>query len=1015
MANHLIVGLGGTGGKIIRSFRKTIYNEFRTNNPDGVDIGYLYMDTSDEMMGMDNPSWKVLGHSVQLDEGSKVHIKPAGLMDVLGNINQYPGIRDWIGNIDNWNEYFNGQVGLETAGGQRRRLGRFILASNISSFQHALQTQVNKLTNKSGQADLHFHICCGLAGGTGAGTLLDVISLIRKQYNPTSVSKYKIILYLFLPEENPKPGWDSGFYHSNGYAALYELNALGVGTYLPIDISHSNPNTSSRFESVENPYNGCYLFTNVNENGNKVDTDVDVPNIISDLLYQKLVSVKDEGWLRDKLGRQENHENYDAKPEQSSESKTPERSVRFLTFGVKRIAIPEQEIKEYITYNYANQVILQLRYNNWSDETGFRDEPVNQNFGELIANKKTHENWRTTDEHFQLSLPVIDDTISKNWRKIGDVWRFVIPEYKSTAKENKDKNWLDELKKLCDKQFMEQYRNMGVKKFYEAKQNDKNDLAKEIVGRVHKDLFSEWQNGTKSLLDIRRIIDELIDNLHKRYKEIDDKIVKNQEHEERELANALENEKTWAKIGMLSSLFGKKAKLLDAQATVFESIYIYKTTAEALRFSKILMSQTIEHLNNLRAEIDKANQTLDAALKDFNKNIEERIKDEDENRESDEIFKKQVVRFYEPAEIKAITKRLIRDKKEQNTQTSVVRTNIVTKLGDHPGFKTFNERISKSVLINQLESDCEVNAINAEANLDTDSRIFDIGILGKLKERYDGNRDELRKFLKKLVDFSGYFLTFDKNEELRSGDGANKPAMKKSITVILPKMEDAFTAEFIETITSVIPPGIEASFIKNDDLAKRNEIVILTLVNGFPLRSVEVLKTLKRRYDDKLAQSDGEKSKLFLHTENIAGYLPRLFIPSQTEIEQENKDFQQKAIKYIILGYCMNLIQKKENENGYEKFALVEKDRFGSYEPKFFMETLLSESNNLITKNLYKDLVNSIQPELDNNYKHKDKKEELSKQIFEFVNFIRTERNAEDSIFKDYKKQASTLLDDLKV
>ena len=36
--------------------------------------------------------------------------------------------------------------------------------------------------------------------------------------------------------------------------------------------------------------------------------------------------------------------------------------------------------------------------------------------------------------------------------------------------------------------------------------------------------------------------------------------------------------------------------------------------------------------------------------------------------------------------------------------------------------------------------------------------------------------------------------------------------------------------------------------------------------------------------------------------------------------------------------------------------------------------------------------------------------EELSKQIFEFVNFIRNERNSEDGILKDYKKQASTFI-----
>ena len=35
MSNHLIIGLGGTGGKVLREFRKRVYEEFRSNEPGG--------------------------------------------------------------------------------------------------------------------------------------------------------------------------------------------------------------------------------------------------------------------------------------------------------------------------------------------------------------------------------------------------------------------------------------------------------------------------------------------------------------------------------------------------------------------------------------------------------------------------------------------------------------------------------------------------------------------------------------------------------------------------------------------------------------------------------------------------------------------------------------------------------------------------------------------------------------------------------------------------------------------
>jgi len=59
-SNHFIIGLGGTGRKIIRAYRKTVYQEFRQENPSDTNLAYLYVDSSSEMMGIDDPTWKIL-------------------------------------------------------------------------------------------------------------------------------------------------------------------------------------------------------------------------------------------------------------------------------------------------------------------------------------------------------------------------------------------------------------------------------------------------------------------------------------------------------------------------------------------------------------------------------------------------------------------------------------------------------------------------------------------------------------------------------------------------------------------------------------------------------------------------------------------------------------------------------------------------------------------------------------------------------------------------------------------
>lgn len=72
MSNHLIIGLGGTGGSVIRSLRKRIYQEFGELDPAGnsTNVDYIYVDSSPADLN-DTEKWKTLGASVQLAPAQK--------------------------------------------------------------------------------------------------------------------------------------------------------------------------------------------------------------------------------------------------------------------------------------------------------------------------------------------------------------------------------------------------------------------------------------------------------------------------------------------------------------------------------------------------------------------------------------------------------------------------------------------------------------------------------------------------------------------------------------------------------------------------------------------------------------------------------------------------------------------------------------------------------------------------------------------------------------------------------
>ena len=152
-----------------------------------------------------------------------------------------------------------------------------------------------------------------------SGSIIDAVAQLRDLY-PDS-RRFRILVYALLPDAYPHPNWDTGNYHANGFAALTELNAMSVGSYRPYDVTGVKDRLT-----LSDPFNGCFVFSNENENGLTVDVDRDLPGIVADFLYQKIVAVHNVNWAS--LGRMENAENGDGSPETAPQGRMPERSKR---------------------------------------------------------------------------------------------------------------------------------------------------------------------------------------------------------------------------------------------------------------------------------------------------------------------------------------------------------------------------------------------------------------------------------------------------------------------------------------------------------------------------------------------------------------------------------------------------------------------------------------------------------------------------------------------------------------
>lgn len=997
MNNHLIIGLGGTGGKIIRALRKTIYQEFRNLNPDTANVRFLYVDSSKEMMDLDDPTWRTLGRSVQLDRRSQLLITGSNLNTYLDKLENYPQIQPWIGSRDQWRDILNSIVG-ETLGGQKRRLGRFLYACKASDFNMQLQQLAGEIQT-GGLTAITFHICCGLAGGTGSGSLIDIISQIRKLYRDSRT--YRIILYTLLPDEFPKPNWDTGNYHANGYAGLLELNSLSVDAFQPHDVAGRGERLK-----LPDPFNGCYVFTNQNANGLQVDVEYDIPTIVADFLFQKIFAVADTNWAN--LARMENAENGDGTPESRPGTNIGERSKRFLTFGIKRLTIPEEEIREYLTYKFARQAALQLRFNNWSDSLGFLDESRPHDFGEVVRQKDTQERWLLTDEHLCLSHGILAEEINnKRWRPINREWMDTIPQFVSLVQQKEKVTWLNELDKLCRQRFDENYRGLGVRKFYETKLAARQEHVREIRRRIEADLFDDWKNGVKSMHDLSRLVDALGDALDERLKTVDGQIVKARENEEQAAAKVNANRTEEAKVGPLADLFGKRRNLLKAQGQCLQELYIYRTQIEARNFAKRLLQDLITEINQLGTDIRDCVTLIDDTIKEFNDRIAQRCNDEKMD------LRQSVVRFYQPAKVKDFVRELEKNENEQKRQAQGVRLALIEQLGDSPGFAAFHNRITKQRFFNVLEQKCEASAEAAHDNLVAVNRdrspLFGVNIVGMLEREYSGNEEGLRTFVHNLVSSAGNYLDFDANEVNRVAPGIQTgvPTRVSQFTVIMPKAQeytgfsDSLQQLFRQQLAGTIPVEIIES------ATKPNEITLISVTNLFPLRYIKPLRFLRERYERRLNETDRpERVKLELHCEGDGAQHPDLLVNISID----------KYLPHILLAKILQLIRPIESQvTGETELYLIEPDEYGIEKNTKLGKNLgeLSDTLNITVAQKFEELVNKVldQPE----YRHKEKRTVLASQVREELNQILAthHNNIEDRIYKQFADAARKAIQQL--
>lgn len=895
--NHILIGLGGTGGKILKAFKMRMFEEFpdakeRNKQP----VSLLYVDSTDEMMGIGRPDFRVMGMDASFNQSEFLNIKGVDVQNILDKIDNYPSVKGIVNNV----AAVKTAIGsLGEAAGQKRRAGRLLFAANAQAYVNAIRNAYNKCDEVSHNAEsTQFHIFAGLSGGTGSGAIVDAVIQTRKAFPEAIIS-----VYAMIPEMNlPKPNMDKGRYYPNGYAALNELNALQTGRFTPHDITGFGNEAKLFSDRVKGVANGLTLYSNVNENGLTLNSLEELPKIVSDYIYARVFLINSEDQVNHDIIRAYSFENmddfaleYDETANVAVGEQVPvARTKKINSFGIKRVMYPELRILKHITYTIGESVLYQFKYNNWRESFGYVDEEANKDYREIYLNTNNLAKWMLDDKHLTLDNKILSS--DKDYPQFYEYWHDKAIGYAEEAKQADCP--LNELDSIMGDFFEKQFRSVGVVEYFKGKTRAIPEMAKEIRRTIEHELFNKWRAGDVSILELMKVSTLLLERIGEIRKSIEEKAAKNLEDLEAINQDRSYNVTDWRALNVLQRMINKGARLYAEHQEILTDYYTAKTMVEAWEFARTLTGKVFAELSALDSDISAFSQKITEAIDE----TERLILAQKKVNKGLEDMKGAIIEVSEEETMSEFETELKLNKTDMPQIALQLRESILPA-GD---FTTFG-RLAGSITPESIKDAfdiklAEIVKLKHDEMADSEKKVLGLNILTQLQQKLLTDED-IQKFALNIVKQSGVYLKLNNDQiqlHVRNNENNLSPTNpasinQKTILVCIPspddnenlklfadKLEKAFKDSFSQTSS-------QTTLIVNRKSPRKDELSIITVVYCFPMRCLAWMETYKERYERFMNTGNANTdhgNAILLHSEGDGSQLPSLFVVAEQPIEE---------------------------------------------------------------------------------------------------------------------------------
>lgn len=404
--------------------------------------------------------------------------------------------------------------------------------------------------------------------------MVDLLALVYRLYPEATIEAHVV-----LPESQPSSGYDAGYYHANGYAALQELEAW----------------------ALENPFNGhqlwLHLYGEENTEGELIGMS-DLHRMIADFNYLSVTSDFIHHWF----GRL---------------AESTFQYPLYYSTGLYRFIFPTDLILKYLSLSLWEGLLRKLTYNCFRTGEGYVNE-------ERPLDYKLYFNdyrFRLMDLN-HLSLNCIDKECDHYFE---DYWhaysqRLTYEKARAEAEKHNMNSSLDVVYQDFKAGFLTGFRNEGVASYFNQKRSEIKERTSLLLANFDSSLDRDM---SLSVYDRFRLTDAILHIMNERknmWLECDIPSLNVRVTDAMEEARKIEEEVQ--AFSLLRRIFFEKARFYCYQDTL-SNLYLHKTqliaNGYAMEVSDALCAQLANHITTL---LDQLSKVLQAQIE------VERLKDE---------------------------------------------------------------------------------------------------------------------------------------------------------------------------------------------------------------------------------------------------------------------------------------------------------------------------------------------------------------------------------------------------